>query len=189
MRAIAGVLDDHRNYRDTSREFGVDHKTVRRWVSQSSSVSHYAGGCDGDFKLRVLRVAQKKAYLCSRRPRHSASVRRARSLSGSASTQREVQRDCTSLSREVVHGNALLKKERTLVEERIARESGRRPTTATQNIYSPCDREYYRAYSMSSKISSLAVKWPKLSIDNSTGQHISVSGMQILIKISTCVLS
>lgn len=48
-------------------------------------------------------IAQKKVYLCWRRPRRSASVRSARSLSGSASTQHEAQRDCTSVSREAVH--------------------------------------------------------------------------------------
>lgn len=48
-------------------------------------------------------IARKKAYLCWRRPRRSASVRSARSLSGSASTQHEAQQDCTSVSREAVH--------------------------------------------------------------------------------------
>lgn len=82
MRAIAGVLDDFRSYCDVAREFGVDHKTVRQWVSQSSSVMHYAGkGCyDGDFKLRV---SLGKRLICWRRPRRSVSVRSARSLSGS----------------------------------------------------------------------------------------------------------
>ena len=62
MRAIAEVLDDFRSYRDVAREFGVDHKTVRQWVSQSSSVMPHAGKGDyvGDFKLRVLRYRSEK---------------------------------------------------------------------------------------------------------------------------------
>lgn len=36
MRAIAGVLDDFRSYCDVARKFGIDHKKIRQWVSQSS---------------------------------------------------------------------------------------------------------------------------------------------------------
>lgn len=37
MRALAGVLDDFRSYRDVAREFGVDAKQLRWWVVQSQS--------------------------------------------------------------------------------------------------------------------------------------------------------
>lgn len=98
MRAIAGVLDDFRSYCDVARKFGIDHKKIRQWVSQSSfpcCIMQAGGG--------VLRYRSEKAYLCWRRPRRSGSVRSARSLFGSAFTQREAQRDCTSISREAVH--------------------------------------------------------------------------------------
>lgn len=157
MRAIAGVLDDFRSYRDVAREFGVDHKTIRQWVSQSSFVMHHAGkgGYDGDFKLRVLRYRSEKGlsllktatafgigsectilvweriyaargaaglYECKPRGCPPKTMGRAK--------KKEPQTELEKLQAENAYlkaQNALLKKVRALVEERIARESGRRP--------------------------------------------------------------
>lgn len=157
LRAIAGVLDDFRSYRDVAREFGVDHKTIRQWVSQSKSMSHYAGkgGYDGDFKMRVLRcrsekglslletatafgigsectilvwerlyAAQGVAGLYEHKPRGRPPKTMGRAKKKEPQTELEkLQAENAYLKAE----NALLKKVRALVEERIARESGKRP--------------------------------------------------------------
>lgn len=155
--AIWAVLNDHRSRRDVARELGIDHKVIRCWVAQSTSVAHCIGneGYDGSFKLQVVRCREEKglsllstatlfgigsertileweriyasrgaAGLYEHKPRGRPPQFMGRPKKKEPQTELEkLQAENAYLKAEV----AFLKKVRALVEERIARESGRRP--------------------------------------------------------------
>lgn len=155
--AISAVLDDHRSYGEVARELGLDHKVIRRWVAQSTSVPHCVGkeGYDGSFKLQVVRYREEKglsllstatlfgigsertileweriyAWLgASGLYEHKARGRPPKFMG--RPKKKEPQTELEKLQAENAYLKAevaFLKKVRALVEERIARESGRRP--------------------------------------------------------------
>lgn len=155
--AVRAVMEDHRSYREVARELGVDDKVIRRWVAQSVSPPRYPGPEDYDaaFKLRVLQyrkenqlsllgtatalgIGAESTILSWERiyAQHGIEGLRASKPPGrppksmGRPKKREPQTELEKAQARVRYLEAevaFLKKVRALVEERIARESGRRP--------------------------------------------------------------
>ena len=155
--AVRAVREDHRSYCAVAREFSVGHNTVHRWVAQNASVPRFAGKSDYDaaFKLRVLQyrkenqlslletatvfgIGAESTILSWERlyAQHGIKGLRASKPRGrppkamGRPKKREPQTELEKLQAENAYLKAevaFLKKVRALVEERITRESGRRP--------------------------------------------------------------